>query len=207
MSSSAMGNPQRAAYRRFCTVRALVTLILAAALSRLPVSADDDELEEDPLPPGVSTVDFHAVFDGIPIAATIVVEKPGDGTLRTLEQGHTYEIRINRSALMQAVFGKQSQQARDHLERLLRQKIEFADCLCGLSAVQKQKLELAGRGDIVRLLRRVDDLQQTPQRMSIEEDQRPQLGLLHWGQKFVAEVLPLRQIFASGVFIDESLFV
>jgi hypothetical protein len=186
-------------------VRAVLPIFVAIRFGT-PVCADDDEVEADPLPPGASTVDFHAVFDGVPITATIVVEKPGDGTLRTLEQGHTYEIRINRSALMQAVFGKQARQARDHLERLLRQRIEFADCLCGLSALQKQKLELAGRGDIVRLLRRVDDLQQTPQKMSIDDNELPQFGLLHWGQKFAAEVQPLRHIFASGVFIDESLF-
>src|SRR5262249_60874668 len=105
------------------------------------------------------------------------------------EQVQTSEILIDRSTLLQAVCGKRtSLQVRDHLERSLRQKIEFADCICGLSAAQKQKLELAGRGDIVRLLWRVDDLQQMPQTMSVEENQPPQHGLLHWGQKFAAEV-------------------
>src|SRR5262245_2909153 len=85
------------------TVRALVSLILAVAFSRQAVSADDMDVEEDPLPPFASTVNFQVVFDQIPISGAIVVEKPGDGTLRALEGGRTYEIRINRLMLMQSV--------------------------------------------------------------------------------------------------------
>jgi hypothetical protein len=188
------------------TVRTLVPLFFAAALSHQAVGADDADIEDDPLPPGAARVDFHVVFDQIPVAGTIVLEKRGDGTILSLEPGQTYEIRINRSMLMQSIFGRPSLTVRDHLERSLRQKIEFADCICGLTAAQKEKLELAGRGDIVRLLRRVDDLLQTPQSVSVEENEPPQHGLVQWGRKFVAEVQPLRHLFASGIFIDESLF-
>ena len=46
---------------------------------------------------------------------------------------------------------------RTHLERALRQKIAVIDRVCRLTGVQKEKLELAGRGDIKRLINRAGE--------------------------------------------------
>jgi hypothetical protein len=44
----------------------------------------------------------------------------------------------------------------EQLDALLRQKIAIVDRVCGLTAAQKHKLQLAGRGDATRLFDRVD---------------------------------------------------
>jgi hypothetical protein len=46
---------------------------------------------------------------------------------------------------------------RDHLERLLRKKIDEVEQMFVLTAAQRQKLKLAGHGDIKRLLDTVED--------------------------------------------------
>jgi hypothetical protein len=54
----------------------------------------------------------------------------------------------------QWVFGVRSKAvpARDQLATLLRQKIAIADRICGLTDIQRRKIELAGRGDSKRIL-------------------------------------------------------
>ena len=56
------------------------------------------------------------------------------------------------------VFGKRdSAAARRELNRHLRQKIAETDLVCGLTERQRQKLSLAGRGDLKRLFDRIDE--------------------------------------------------
>jgi uncharacterized protein YjbI with pentapeptide repeats len=56
------------------------------------------------------------------------------------------------------VFGKNSSAGvRRELNRFLGQKIAETDLICGLSDQQKQKLQLAGRGDLKRLFDRIDE--------------------------------------------------
>jgi hypothetical protein len=212
MNDSALPNPHTALRRIFRRLpfisRPLIPVFVAAALFATAVHADDDALDAEAIAIGASAVNFHVVVDQIPIVGMIVVDKPGDGALTNLKQGRIYEIRINDSMFALAAFGKQTsiEAVRERLDKSLRQKIEFADCICGLSAAQKQKLELAGRGDIVRFLRRVDDLHQKPQVLWAEEEQLPHQGLMQWGRKFSAEIQPLRNKYESGMFGAGSLF-
>jgi hypothetical protein len=64
----------------------------------------------------------------------------------------------------QVVFGRQGEGRADavhsELNFYLRQKIATLDFVCGLNAPQRQRLHLAGRGDIKRLLDRVDERRQ-----------------------------------------------
>src|SRR5262245_7835997 len=50
--------------------------------------------------------------------------------------------------------GAEARMARGQLDALLRQKIESTDLICELTDDQKQKLLIAGRGDIERLIDR-----------------------------------------------------
>ncbi len=69
------------------------------------------------------------------------------------------------AAFEQMVFGGRGWEARAaarcRLRMSLRQKIAALDALCHLSALQKQKLELAGRGDIMRFFELVEALRAT----------------------------------------------
>lgn len=53
---------------------------------------------------------------------------------------------------------------RDHLERMLQKKVAQVEQLFVLTPLQRQKLTLAGHGDIKRLLETVDDARQEFQR-------------------------------------------
>jgi hypothetical protein len=56
------------------------------------------------------------------------------------------------------IFSKRDAAAvRREMNRFLRQKIAETDLICGLSDQQKQKLQLAGRGDLKRLFDRIDE--------------------------------------------------
>jgi len=59
------------------------------------------------------------------------------------------------------VFGQGSDATTVHgqLDTLLRQKVAVIDLICELTDVQKQKLQLAGRGDMKRLIDRVEEIQ------------------------------------------------
>src|SRR5229473_389473 len=61
----------------------------------------------------------------------------------------------------QVVFGKEGEgradAVRGELNLYLREKIAALDFVCDLNETQRQRLQLAGRGDIKRLLDRVDD--------------------------------------------------
>src|SRR5437660_701543 len=48
--------------------------------------------------------------------------------------------------------------ARRRLDRLLAARIGAMDTVCGLNAAQKQKIELAGRGDLKQLFDRLETL-------------------------------------------------
>src|SRR5262249_49011015 len=55
------------------------------------------------------------------------------------------------------IFGKKDfAAARRELHLFLRERIAETDLICGLSERQKQKLQLAGRGDLKRLFDRID---------------------------------------------------
>jgi hypothetical protein len=93
--------------------------------------------------------------------------------------------------------------ARDHVEARLQQRIESIHALCRLTVVQMEKLDLAGRGDIKRLVARAEDV-------------KPKIRAILSGNG-VKELEPaalklcrdsdsIRSAFASGPFDTGSLF-
>jgi hypothetical protein len=56
--------------------------------------------------------------------------------------------------------GGSAADARSRLDQRLQQALDKIDRICGLTEVQKQKLELAGRGDIKRLFDRAERLRE-----------------------------------------------
>ena len=71
------------------------------------------------------------------------------------------QVKIVDSIVYRWVFGDGSDAvaARQQLDTLLQQKITAVDLICRLTETQKQKLQLAGRGDNKRLLHRVEEIE------------------------------------------------
>ncbi|HEY3963635.1 MAG TPA: hypothetical protein VGM05_03695 [Planctomycetaceae bacterium] len=65
--------------------------------------------------------------------------------------------------------------ARGQLDTLLRQKIATIDVICELTDEQQRKLQLSGRGDIKRL---IDRLEEIGARLKLAGDERAQIGAL-----------------------------
>lgn len=71
--------------------------------------------------------------------------------------------RISWNILEKQIFGDSGDAAagREQLEKLMAHRLEGVDRTCSLSALQAEKLRLAGRGDVKRFFDRVDQLRQT----------------------------------------------
>ena len=97
------------------------------------------------------------------------------------------------------VFGNQGNGAsgRSRFDSLLVLQVEDVDRSCGLAREQKQKLMLAGRGDIKRFYDRV-------------EEKRKKFKLVQNDQNKIGQVLqdiqPLQQSLNAGLFNEGSLF-
>jgi hypothetical protein len=86
---------------------------------------------------------------------------------------------------------------RSRLDALLTMRIAEADQMCGLTAAQKKKLQLAGHGDIKRLLDRVEEKR--------GEFQLARDDPNHY-REFLRTLSPLRFTIQAGAFGDGSLF-
>jgi hypothetical protein len=126
-------------------------------------------------------------------------------------------LRIAEGSFEQSVFGQatNSAGARTRLDAILRQKVDAIDRICGLTDVQKQKLQLAGRGDVQRLFERVEDLRPKFQQTKALPDGNIGAGLfgamdvneiVKWAQELSKEAQPLRIVIEAGPFDDGSLF-
>jgi hypothetical protein len=87
--------------------------------------------------------------------------------------------------------------ARNRLDALLTLHVEDVERSCGLTAVQRKKLLVAGRGDIKRFFDRVEEARKKFDK--IKHDQN-QIGMI-W-----QEIQPLQATFNAGLFNDESIF-
>jgi hypothetical protein len=87
--------------------------------------------------------------------------------------------------------------ARNKLDSLLTLSVENLERICGLTAIQKKKLLLAGRGDIKRFFDRIADL-----RKKFATNKNDQM---QW-QQLWQEVQPLRNSFNSGFFEGDAIF-
>ncbi len=86
------------------------------------------------------------------------------------------------------------------LDAVMAKKVTAINRVCGLSEEQKQKLELAGRGDIKRLVDRIDALRRKFQTIRRE-------GADSNGPNAIdGEVSIVKGILRSGPFGDDSLF-
>jgi hypothetical protein len=86
--------------------------------------------------------------------------------------------------------------ARKRLDALLTLQVEDIDRACQVTGAQRQKLQLAGRGDIKRFFNRCDEVRQRFQ--LVRHDQ-------HKVQEVWQEVGPLQRTLQSGLFHDGSL--
>ena len=86
---------------------------------------------------------------------------------------------------------------RAYMEALLTKKIDDIDRMSRLTPVQKKKLQLAGRGDIKRLLDRIEDERKTFEYLRTD---LPRI------EEFLMRLQPLRLTIRRGPFGSESLF-
>jgi hypothetical protein len=86
--------------------------------------------------------------------------------------------------------------ARKRLDGQLASQIAVIDRACKLTDEQKQKLQLAGRGDIKRFFDRYEQFKQKAQSLSRDEQS------LHVIQQ---DINPLRATMRAGLFHDDSL--
>jgi hypothetical protein len=80
---------------------------------------------------------------------------------------------------------------------LLELQADEADRVCGLSEVQKKKLQLAGQGDIKRFFDRVDEVHKKFQLVKNDQNKFNQI----W-----QDIQPLQTTIAAGIFDDSSIF-
>jgi hypothetical protein len=109
------------------------------------------------------------------------------------------QILIAETNFDQWVFGNTSgaQAARNKIDALLRMQIDAVDRVHTLSEAQKAKLELAGRGDVVRFFGRI-------------EEKRKEFALARVDQRkindLMQELTPFRTALQAGLFGDGSFF-
>ncbi len=91
--------------------------------------------------------------------------------------------------------------ARRRLAGLLEARLQFADEMCGLTAAQREKLRLGGRGDIHRFFDRFEHLR--AKYLSFED---AEFGNELAGKQLDTDAVPLRRALQDGPFDDGSLF-
>ena len=85
--------------------------------------------------------------------------------------------------------------ARNKLDSALALRVDDVDRICGVTEVQKKKLQLAGRGDIKRFFDRVEE---TKRRFASAKDNQ--------FNNIWQEIQPLQAELSSGLFGDDSFF-
>jgi hypothetical protein len=96
------------------------------------------------------------------------------------------------------VFGDNASMARRRIESRLADQIQDLDRACTLTDAQKEKLHLAGRGDIKRFFDRFDAFKRKAQRMQQDEQKM---------QRIFQEIPPLQATLHGGLFHEDSLLV
>jgi hypothetical protein len=110
-------------------------------------------------------------------------------------------VRSFESAALMGTGAAAFSAARRRLADLLEERLQFADEMCGLTFAHREKLRLAGRGDIHRFFERFEHLKAKYQSFEGTENgnevARDQLD---------SDALPLRRALQVGPFDDGSLF-
>jgi hypothetical protein len=117
----------------------------------------------------------------------------------------TIQITFNEGSLDQVIFGKEQDEAgaRGRLGMALHWKINAIDRACELSGDQIEKLRLAGRGDIKRLIDRAGDIKS---RFENTDAIRDVDDFEKWVTALAAESDALRPLLSNGPFDADSLF-
>jgi hypothetical protein len=100
-------------------------------------------------------------------------------------------------ALLFGLGDRDDQQQKQQLDQLLSRKVADVGRTARLAENQKQKLLLAGRGDIVRLIDRMEELRSRYRSAALTPDIQRQID---------QEAGPIRAALRGGVFTGDSLF-
>jgi hypothetical protein len=164
-----------------CAVPAFPKLVLADLPQTLPLQASDD--------------DFDDVASAQNVDADADVEVVGARALLVRQRLHE----IDPAYLEGIIFGTPRPQSIEaagmKLGSIVQIKIETIDLACGLDLRQRQKLRLAGAGDIKRLFDRIEELQG---KWRFEQGAVP--------QAMMRKAIDLRNSIAQGPFGGHSLF-
>jgi hypothetical protein len=123
------------------------------------------------------------------------------------------QVRLSIVNFDEAVFGPASGTTfdpavkRQLLTALLARKVSDVERVCELTADQRKKLELAGRGDLYRLFEQIEDLRLRCQAVcEHDQEQNAMTLLLEWGKSVLREIQPLKAALGTGPFGERSLF-
>ncbi len=122
---------------------------------------------------------------------------PLQGILDLLLEPLGLDSYVDGSELIVSTRAAATESVRSRLAKVLQYEIEIIDHLCELTEPQKQKLELAGRGDVERLYDGLDK-----RRMKIPSVMNDEKKL----NQLLGEMAQLKQTFESGPFGRGALF-
>jgi hypothetical protein len=122
---------------------------------------------------------------------------PLQGTLEMLLEPLGLDSYVDGSELVVTTRAAAAAAVRSRLAKILQYEIAIIDHLCELTEAQKQKLELAGRGDVERLFEGVAKL-----RTKIPSVQNDEKKL----NKLLRDMAQLKQKFESGPFGRGAMF-
>ncbi|MBS0266927.1 MAG: hypothetical protein JSS02_33680 [Planctomycetes bacterium] len=119
---------------------------------------------------------------------------------------HLTHFRLADESFFQLVFGKavNADDARAQAAGALRERISVIDQICGLTDSQIRKLEIAGRGDIKRLLDLVEKERQKFENHLASDVNFEQIMALE--RDLLNATGPLCQKFHSDIYDSESMF-
>jgi len=118
---------------------------------------------------------------------------------------HWQTIRLEENAFNQAMFSGDREASLGKLEEMLAGKMKLIDRITALTDDQKQKLLLAGRGDIHHLIQRIDSQRsQFEQAKTVRTDDMR--GALREIMQALQPAAKLRILLTEGPFGSDSLF-
>jgi hypothetical protein len=122
---------------------------------------------------------------------------PLQRTLSVLLEPHELDWHIEGSTLIVTTPEANAAAIRRHLEKQLEPEVGIVDHVCELSDAQRQKLRLAGRGAIQRLLEGIEERKKT---LQLVKDDEKQAAKLH------DEIEELQRTVESGPFGKGTVF-
>jgi hypothetical protein len=154
--------------------------------------------------------EYILVFD-VRITMVEVVDKSHEGVVDNSHEAndvgtdHSPQYRISDSSLARIVFGRHSDTAdlRLRLPLIASNKIEEASRTCELTESQRQKLQLAAKGDIERFIDKLLDLEQEFRTQAVTANA---VDISNLATALSRRADPLRGSLISGPFDQNSLY-